>query len=207
MAGPTWLTYPELGCGCALSGAGLVTCMHCTDRKLGAVRCTRPVVSVQVYFTAVGQHTQRPGRRHSAPGWLCVLNYVTCICWRRPGHTLLLQPITAAPDAEDVCAASATESLHADCELTAESLGAVSPCIPCSGAMSAPASGAGLVTHMIQLTLQALLSYSRTYMVSLHTHYMHEIARSEIRPAPHNASMAYLAAIGAQHLAPAWSHT
>ena len=84
---------PRVGCMCALLGAGLVTCMHCKG-SLGAARCMKPAVSQQEHRRRDVAHS---ATRPAFPGTRQALRQTTSLhIWRRPGRTLLLQPITAA---------------------------------------------------------------------------------------------------------------
>ena len=94
MAGPTWLTHPEWGVGALyLEPAWSTACI--VQTKLGAVGCTRPVVSVQDFHRSGAAHSAtRPAALSTR---LAMRQSRSLHIWHRRGHTLLLQPKTAAP--------------------------------------------------------------------------------------------------------------
>ena len=105
---------PRVWCMCALPGTGLVTCMH-RKGSLGAARYMKTVVSQQEHRRRDVAHS---ATRPALPGTrLALLQLTSLHIWRRPGRTLLLQPITAAPM---LClnVGEGTSSLHIDCELS-----------------------------------------------------------------------------------------
>ena len=69
MAGPTWLIHPGWGeLAHSWRGRGHLHALH---RGSLTLKSALRLYSYCKTTAAVSQHTQRPGRRHLALGWLC----------------------------------------------------------------------------------------------------------------------------------------